>query len=284
MFATMDRCKRFPPPENSMSAKAVIGKLVQLRRARPSLWLPFLLGWYRRGSMGTVPCVIPGCQRLLQVPLLDFYECYRFFCEVPAGMQELDFILGQLREKETFYDIGGFRGAISAAVKSRLQSQVSVHVFEPLPKNLRVIEAVKNANHFSDFTISPLAVGKSSMVNGTINEHDAMLRAGGNQTSSNSAGIPAIALDEYIRQGAHQPTLIKVDVEGFELDVFLGAQTCLKEHHPRIWLEVHPEFLKAQGKSADDVLNLLRNFGYKIYPFTDSSGPNVNVSFHVWCS
>ncbi len=194
----------------------------------------------------------------------------------------MDYFLGRLKSKEIFYDVGAFHGAYSTISKLKLQSGISVHAFEPLAKNFQAFRRICELNAFTDFKINPLAVGDGSSVTGNMNEQDAMLRLGDTKALTPMV-FPSVSLDEYIASGNPVPTIIKIDVEGFELQVLRGGQSCLREHHPRLWLEIHPGFLAGQKKSADDVLNLLREIGYAISFFDDYHSSAAKVSYHVWC-
>jgi len=95
--------------------------------------------------------------------------------------------------------------------------------------------------------------------------------------------FPSVTLDQYIAQGNAAPSVMKIDVDGFELHVLRGARKCLAEHRPRLWVEVHPEFLRAQGKSHEQVGEFLRQAGYTLEFFKDRHSVHWEKSFHVWC-
>jgi FkbM family methyltransferase len=268
-----------------MRLNSISGKLAQLKRADPSLWAGFVSGWLLRHRNQFVPCVVPGCRRLLKVPLRDFYESYFFFCEDWQGRAELDFFLAHLRPGEVFYDVGAYRGAYLAALKLKLQENGSVHAFDPIAGNIEAVRKIARLNGFDPLKIHQQAVGRGTVLAGNICGDDFMFRAGAklNEASTGRAEFPTMSLDDYVAGGEPPPTLIKIDVEGFELEVLLGARAMLTRHRPRLWLEIHPNFLEGQGKSADAVMALLHEIGYTVSFFKDFYSPATKISHHVWC-
>lgn len=59
------------------------------------------------------------------------------------------------------------------------------------------------------------------------------------------------------------PSVIKIDVEGAEWDVLKGAETILRDHHPRISLSLHPQALAKRGATPEEVLAWLAERGYE---------------------
>jgi hypothetical protein len=52
-------------------------------------------------------------------------------------------------------------------------------------------------------------------------------------------------------------------VEGAELLVLKGAEKTLKEHHPNIWVSVHPDMLiSLYDQTKEDVLFFMDSCGY----------------------
>jgi len=276
-----------------MRLRSIPGKIIQLRRCPRAFWRPFLAGWFFRGQNQTVPCVVPGCGRLLHVPLQDFYDSYTVVCENSTGRDELDFFLKQLRPNEVFYDLGAYRGAFAAAVKMRLGDRAAVHVFDPIPGNIAAIRRICELNGFGGVKINQQAVGRGNVLAGNVSNFDYMFRATPSQTGAAPTDAPGtrtdrveyatLSLDDYVARGETPPTLMKIDVEGFEWDVLQGGRAVLSSHHPRLWLEVHPEFLENQGQSAAAVLNLLREIGYTVNFHHDYQSSATKAPYHVWC-
>jgi FkbM family methyltransferase len=83
--------------------------------------------------------------------------------------------------------------------------------------------------------------------------------------------VPAISIDDYCSQhGIGQIDLLKVDVEGAELEVLRGAQRMLGEGRvPCVLFEVSEAMLEGMGHSGDEVFDLLREHGYALHAFAD---------------
>jgi FkbM family methyltransferase len=262
---------------------SIFGKLVQLSNLRWSRWWIFIRAWLRRRQSGSVPCVFPASRQLVQVPLDEFYDSYRFFCESGSGRAEIGFFLNRLRPRDVVFDIGAFRGAYGAAAKSMLGDAVKVHLFEPLPGNLAKLRTISALNHFQDFEIVGKAVGSGSAIKGTVDRTDAMLRSGDGGNAAGSVEFPSTSVDAYVAETGVIPSLMKIDIEGFESDLIQGASRCLAAHKPRLWIEMHPELLSAGGKRWQDLIEHLKSLGYATTFFRDYDLPTRDKVFHVWC-
>lgn len=78
--------------------------------------------------------------------------------------------------------------------------------------------------------------------------------------------VPVITLDEQFAEIGVVPDLMKIDVEGAELDVLRGMTASLPKVR-RIYLEVHPRKLAVAGHNPAEVLSLLEaHFDLKVIP------------------
>jgi FkbM family methyltransferase len=266
-----------------MNAQRFCGKLVQLSNVPLSLWKEFLRGWWIRDRVGIVPCGLPKSERLIKVPLRDFYDSYSFFTECKRGRDELHFFLNRLLPGDVLYDIGAFRGVYGVATKAMLGNRVSVHLFEPVEHNLRCIEEIARLNQFQQFTIVGKAVATGECIKGVFHESNTML--GDDVNEHSLVEIPSVSLDSYVQDSKTHPSVMKIDVEGFELEVLQGAKNCLKDHRPRLWLELHPTLLRARGRSWNNALEIVRSAGYETISFyRDKELPTHDLAFHVWCA
>jgi FkbM family methyltransferase len=267
-----------------MRATSVLGKFVQLRSLPWSDWGKFIHGWFYRERLNTVPCVLPRSKRLLQVPLREFYESYCFFCESRQGRDELRYFLDRLQPGDTIYDIGAFRGVYGAAAKAAFGDEVTAHLFEPIQANVERIRIVSQLNDFRGFEIVGKAVGPGTRITGGLDASNKMLRQDNLGNTFSRAELPSISVDAYVKESRTTPSVIKLDVEGFELEVIEGARKCLLENGPRLWIELHPNLLAAQGKRWEGAIEMLQSLGYNTTIFfEDYEQPTRDLAFHVWC-
>ena len=77
-------------------------------------------------------------------------------------------------------------------------------------------------------------------------------------------GLPIVKIDDVASHAKKGPTAICIDVEGAELEVLKGAENTLAVYKPKIWLSIHPAFLKDYWKTTENkVLKYLYDRGYE---------------------
>jgi FkbM family methyltransferase len=74
-----------------------------------------------------------------------------------------------------------------------------------------------------------------------------------------------VTLDSFVEKNGCIPGLIKIDVEGAEINVLRGAKSVLREYHPEIIISVHPKHLEVLGYSVGELTKEIRGLCYQIY-------------------
>jgi len=172
--------------------------------------------------------------------------------------------LSALAEKdEVFWDIGANIGTV--AIQALLDERVKyVHCFEPNPQIIQILEYNLHLNS-NIFQVHSLALSDK------ISEVDFYF--GGRKQSDISSlktnrgfgmlKIITTTIDERIKLGIPAPTLIKIDVEGWEENVMMGGVRLFQINPPKAVV------FEAQCDENTTILNkniilLLENYGYKI--------------------
>lgn len=83
------------------------------------------------------------------------------------------------------------------------------------------------------------------------------------------------SLDSFCSDRNIYPDFLKIDIEGFELELFGEAKNVLSRK-PVIQLALHPKFIAKRGKSAQEVFEILLRENYRIFALSsDREGEEV---------
>ncbi|HET7207559.1 MAG TPA: FkbM family methyltransferase [Terriglobales bacterium] len=164
----------------------------------------------------------------------------------------------------TVIDVGAHIGYYSLYFAKCVGPTGRVFCFEPVPENLALlrkniqlnqiswIEALPNAVYSCIKDIS-FAVPSESENSG---EGSLTLDRGGRQIL-----VHAISLDSFCSSSDIRPDLIKLDVEGAELEALLGAKDIIDRCRPKLLIELHHFDGNVAGHP---VPGLLTSSGYQI--------------------
>ena len=112
----------------------------------------------------------------------------------------------------------------------------------------------------------PIAFDEGQSLFAQIRPDTANARVGGNQTWASTQ-----TLDTAVETLALHPTLLKVDVEGFEAYVLRGAKNLLSSFNPpAIFFEWNPLTLREIGIKPEEIIALLRD--WNLYYVDDFEG------------
>jgi FkbM family methyltransferase len=142
---------------------------------------------------------------------------------------------------DVFYDLGANAGFFSMLAAKRVGAGGRVYAFEPLPTNITAVQEQIALNAFAHVTLVPLAVGASE---GTAQfsfapaGSSAVAHLGGAaDAAEQTIEVKVTTLDAFARDHAF-PTVLKIDVEGAEIDVLAGGSAVL-DRKPRMLIELH---------------------------------------------
>lgn len=184
----------------------------------------------------------------MSLPLQDENAVNVFFCGSlgRAECRLTRYLIRNLKENESFYDIGANYGFYSSLAASVIKSG-EIHAFEPSPRTGEYTE--KNLPHENAEVIASLNRIALSDEDGVATFFDTSVdRKSGMSTMMPEAAqsnplryaqieVPTMRLDTYVSSHT-PPTFIKLDVEGAESKVLAGAERVLREHAPTIAMEV----------------------------------------------
>src|SRR5262245_57968059 len=175
-------------------------------------------------------------------------------------------LVGALREGDVFYDIGANIGLMSIAVALNAGDKgLSLHAFEPEPKNAQALRANLALNDLSSVRVHELALGDRK---GAVTLYlDSHVGAGSHslipRRGLRSEATVALERADDLAGTLGAPRVVKIDVEGAEFAVLRGMEEQLRRHAVRdLFLELHPKALAASGADEHALRRGLEEPGY----------------------
>lgn len=181
-----------------------------------------------------------------------------------------------LDSNDVVYDVGAFIGD-TALIFAR--QGATVYAFEPQPDAYYCCRS-NVQEHGGQVSCFRWAIGNGEYV---FNNNDPINGNLGTRTVARApigkGGQCAYKLDSIVKAPTFKPpTFIKIDVEGYEPAVVLGALETLRIYKPTLLIEIYPELLRRQGWTPDDITKPLLKLGYKIHEaIGNSSEPRWDI-------
>jgi FkbM family methyltransferase len=149
-----------------------------------------------------------------------------------------------LQEGSVFYDLGAGVGFFTLLGARRVGPEGRVVAFEPLTANVDALAHNVALNGFTNVSVVRKAVGRSSgsdvlevarfSVQGRLNPNE--LRP----DSQGTVPVEVISVDKAVEEfSLPPPALVKLDIEGSELEAIDGMRRTLERFRPTVICELH---------------------------------------------
>jgi FkbM family methyltransferase len=170
----------------------------------------------------------------------------------------------------TFIDIGANIGWFSLLGASIVGPGGRVVAVEPNPRNVALLRESVRDNGFENIEVLPVAVAERPGVAAleTDGSNGRLIPIDGPppETMEASFVVATYPLDDLLDSlGTNRVDVMKIDVEGAEPLVLLGATKTISQRRPLLISEFYPLALDCSSwGSAADYLAMLRAFGYRL--------------------
>ena len=183
------------------------------------------------------------------------------YYEAEYEPETFDFFHENLKPGDTVLDIGGHIGLFAVVTARFVGNSGSVFSFEPTPFTRGVMKEVVDLNGVADIVeIRGEAVsskrGETVFYDtGTeISNANSLVRS---ELSKTEIPITLISVDEFVTERGLNVDCLKIDVEGAELDVLIGAREVFTSQRPVARLGLHPVFIEKNRQSLSEIWDLL---------------------------
>ncbi len=195
-----------------------------------------------------------------------------------AGLHDfpdMAFLLHVLRDDDLFIDVGANVGSYTILACSAIGA--SGYAFEPVPSTYkRLIENIR-LNHLENrvkcFNIGVGSEQGSIAFTSNMDTENHALASG--EQSDNTISVEVSTLDAVL--GGESPTLMKIDVEGYETPVLEGALETLKKQ------TLHSVIIELNGRCSrygfDElrILKIMFDYGFRTYSYNPLDRTLVNL-------
>lgn len=181
---------------------------------------------------------------------------------------ELNFLLANLRPQDVVLDIGANGGLFTVILAKALGSTGHVYAFEPEPRNLGRLRRNVQLNELANVTILPHAVsdrtGKGWLH--LSKTHNGLHRMHPSRLCRHQLEVQCIRLDEFAPVADRGVDVVKIDVEGHELQVLRGmAEVIDRTPGIKLFMEFCPRWLEEAGSHPETVLRMLADRGFEFW-------------------
>lgn len=167
------------------------------------------------------------------------------------------------KDKTCFLDVGASRGVYST-IFNKLNPNGIAFAFEGSAQSCSAIEELAKKNMISGkIIVNECMVGDRNGKDYFSEENCGYVQILENE-SVNTIERDIITLDSFCEKNNIAPDFIKIDVEGYELEVIQGAKFVLEEFSPVILLELHLSYLDQRNIYPNEILKFFSESGYQI--------------------
>lgn len=196
--------------------------------------------------------------------------------EIRGENPEYEVMKSLLSDGDTFVDVGANFGTFSLLASRIVGASGNVIAVEPQERLAAMIEESLMLSEIQHCKVERVACGSASGERILLVPADDSGRAGFFAGFSGRPGhaeqsVMVTTLDALLeRHRGTPPTLIKIDVEGSEMDVLDGAESTIRKFMPAILVELNRWSAEAAGRTTHEVMERLGSLGYSSFSSTEA--------------
>jgi FkbM family methyltransferase len=220
---------------------------------------------------------------LLYLDLSIWTDRFTFFLGRWYDLESQLLLKDLVRPGDTVVDVGANRGDFALCASHAVGPNGLVLCFEPNPRCQSSLSRTLELNGLTNIRIHPFGLsdrdenlvlsipainsGEATFGRSKYNDADQVL-------SEVKRGDPILA--DYV------PSLVKIDVEGFEHNVVTGLAGMLQRHRPIVLMELIASHQIACGSSVEALTSLMRGLGYVGFKIRLQRRLGAHVYRHVY--
>ncbi|HID98313.1 MAG TPA: FkbM family methyltransferase, partial [Thermodesulfobacteriaceae bacterium] len=176
-----------------------------------------------------------------------------------------------LRDKDIVLDVGAHWGLYSVLASRATGGCGRIYAFEPNAGTIPVLKKNIDANTTGEITVLDCACSSRegracfNLLDSGYSSHSYL----SDSRADSGNCVETVTVDSLMeREGIEKADLVKIDVEGHELEVLRGSAGSIREKRlPLLMVEFNEHNLNRSGKTTLDLYSELRDLGYHVCRF-----------------
>jgi FkbM family methyltransferase len=171
-------------------------------------------------------------------------------------------LIKSINRKSCFIDVGAHAGFFSI-VASKKNKRLAIHSFEP-SRNFFFLKNHIKYNNLKNISAQKLLVSNKNCKREFYEQYVPSPTGSLLKKTTLKFTYTGTTIDSYVKKKNIKPDIIKIDAEGDELNVLLGAKQTLMKFYPDIYLSYHPQIFE-KYYSRYLFIKFIKDVGYRIY-------------------
>ncbi len=172
---------------------------------------------------------------------------------------KIEAALAVCKSRHVALDIGAHVGLWTMVLAEHFKRVIA---FEPVPAHIECFN--KNIANLPAGGADSIKLFECAL--GRMNDNvyiETVAGNSGNSRVSSRGYVTSMFMLDSMMHGVEDIDFIKIDVEGFEMQVVQGGEQTIRRHRPVMVVEQKPGHAEKMGHKTGAVIDLLRQWGYK---------------------
>jgi FkbM family methyltransferase len=195
---------------------------------------------------------------------------YRNYYELDYEKDSVLAIRTLIKKGDIILDVGAQMGLMTVLFNKLSGKEGKVLSYEPTPSTYKILSKTLELNNISSVTIQKAVSDKNGIAFFNISEQECdaanSLSQNSNRKSNNQIEVIVTSIDnEVMENKLEKLNFIKIDAEGAEYKVLLGASLSIDNFKPTILLALHPKAINDFGDTLELIWNYIELKEYDIF-------------------
>jgi FkbM family methyltransferase len=177
------------------------------------------------------------------------------------------------RKGDVVFDVGGHHGLMAVIASKAVGAAGRVITFEPNPVARQFLAESLRINGAENVQIEPIGlhaeegsfdfyVQEGRRVSWNSSFVKEFVDAEGTATR---VKVRTLTLDSYVRESKLRPSLVKIDTEGTEMHILLGAKETIEKYRPSLVVEMNAASAHRAKTSIGEMVRFLHAHSYDLF-------------------